>query len=66
MDEYLKAKMKLFNENLLPNGIAVINADIVNIDFIKLYLNERKSKLFLLEHAEMLVLLIQVLRLMVS
>ncbi|WP_316353175.1 UDP-N-acetylmuramoyl-L-alanyl-D-glutamate--2,6-diaminopimelate ligase [Candidatus Trichorickettsia mobilis] len=42
MDEYLEAKLKLFTENLLPNGIAVINADIVNIDFIKSYLNERK------------------------
>ncbi|WPY00372.1 UDP-N-acetylmuramoyl-L-alanyl-D-glutamate--2,6-diaminopimelate ligase [Candidatus Trichorickettsia mobilis] len=42
MDEYLNAKLKLFTENLLPDGIAVINADIVNIDFIKSYLNEQK------------------------
>ena len=40
MDEYLKAKLKLFLENLIPNSIAVINKDIQEFKIIQDYLNE--------------------------
>ncbi|XVN41264.1 MAG: UDP-N-acetylmuramoyl-L-alanyl-D-glutamate--2,6-diaminopimelate ligase [Rickettsia endosymbiont of Argas persicus] len=41
---YLLAKLKLFTNHLSKDGIAIINSDIEEIDFIKDYLNKHKVK----------------------
>ncbi|WP_342270232.1 UDP-N-acetylmuramoyl-L-alanyl-D-glutamate--2,6-diaminopimelate ligase [Rickettsia endosymbiont of Orchestes rusci] len=43
-DAYLLAKLKLFTDNLLPSGLAVLNSDIAEIEFIKDYLNKHDVK----------------------
>ncbi|MFY9590076.1 UDP-N-acetylmuramoyl-L-alanyl-D-glutamate--2,6-diaminopimelate ligase [Rickettsia endosymbiont of Halotydeus destructor] len=43
-EAYLLAKLKLFTDNLLPQGIAVLNSDIAEIDFIKDYLKKYNIK----------------------
>jgi UDP-N-acetylmuramoyl-L-alanyl-D-glutamate--2,6-diaminopimelate ligase len=44
MDHYLAAKLKLFTDNLLPNGIVVLNSEISRVAYIKDYLQERNIK----------------------
>ncbi|WP_425364181.1 UDP-N-acetylmuramoyl-L-alanyl-D-glutamate--2,6-diaminopimelate ligase [Candidatus Tisiphia endosymbiont of Hybos culiciformis] len=44
MDNYLLAKLKLFTDNLLPTGMAVLNAEIAQLDYIKHYLQQRNIK----------------------
>ncbi|BDU60829.1 UDP-N-acetylmuramoyl-L-alanyl-D-glutamate--2,6-diaminopimelate ligase [Candidatus Rickettsia kotlanii] len=38
-ENYLLAKLKLFINHLLPNGIAILNSDIEEIEFVKDYLH---------------------------
>jgi UDP-N-acetylmuramoyl-L-alanyl-D-glutamate--2,6-diaminopimelate ligase len=40
MDKYLTAKLKLFTDNLLPNGLAVINSAIPECVYIKNFLQQ--------------------------
>ncbi len=42
MDDYLRAKLILFTENLLSTGEAVINSDMLFFDFVKKFLIEKK------------------------
>jgi len=42
MDNYLAAKLKLFSENLVENGVAVLNADIPEFEKIKEACDKRK------------------------
>ncbi|MCC8372243.1 MAG: UDP-N-acetylmuramoyl-L-alanyl-D-glutamate--2,6-diaminopimelate ligase [Rickettsia endosymbiont of Pseudomimeciton antennatum] len=44
MDNYLLAKLKLFTDNLLPTGVAVLNSEITQLDYIKHYLQQRNIK----------------------
>lgn len=44
MQNYLLAKLKLFTDNLSEQGIAVLNAEMKEIDYIKNYLQERNIK----------------------
>lgn len=44
MDNYLLAKLKLFTDNLLPTGVAVLNSEIAQLDYIKHYLQQRNIK----------------------
>ncbi len=44
MENYLLAKLKLFIDNLLPTGTAVLNSEITQLDYIKNYLQERNVK----------------------
>ncbi len=44
MDNYLLAKLKLFTDNLLPEGIAVLNSEMVELDWIKNYLQKHNIK----------------------
>lgn len=41
MDDYLKAKLILFTENLVDGGEAIINSEIMFFDFIKSFLLEK-------------------------
>ncbi|KAJ6644808.1 UDP-N-acetylmuramoyl-L-alanyl-D-glutamate--2,6-diaminopimelate ligase [Pseudolycoriella hygida] len=38
MDAYLLAKLRLFTDNLLPGGIAILNSEIPKLNYIKSYL----------------------------
>ncbi|MDD9336891.1 MAG: UDP-N-acetylmuramoyl-L-alanyl-D-glutamate--2,6-diaminopimelate ligase [Rickettsiaceae bacterium] len=44
MDNYLLAKLKLFTDNLSQTGVAVLNSEIEQLDYIKSYLQERNIK----------------------
>ncbi len=44
MANYLLAKLKLFTDNLLPTGTAVLNSEIAQLDYIKHYLQQRNIK----------------------
>ncbi|WP_341758816.1 UDP-N-acetylmuramoyl-L-alanyl-D-glutamate--2,6-diaminopimelate ligase [Candidatus Tisiphia endosymbiont of Ditula angustiorana] len=44
MDNYLLAKLKLFTDNLSQAGVAVLNSEIEQLDYIKSYLQERNIK----------------------
>ncbi|BFD45639.1 MAG: UDP-N-acetylmuramoyl-L-alanyl-D-glutamate--2,6-diaminopimelate ligase [Rickettsia endosymbiont of Sergentomyia squamirostris] len=44
MDNYLLAKLKLFTDNLSQTGVAVLNSEIGQLDYIKSYLQERNIK----------------------
>lgn len=44
MDSYLLAKLSLFTNNLLPYGLAIINSEIQQLDFIKNYLQQHNIK----------------------
>lgn len=44
MDDYLVAKLKLFTDNLILGGIAVISSEIKELTYIKNYLTERDIK----------------------
>ncbi|WP_342272671.1 UDP-N-acetylmuramoyl-L-alanyl-D-glutamate--2,6-diaminopimelate ligase [Candidatus Tisiphia endosymbiont of Parasteatoda lunata] len=44
MDSYLLAKLKLFTNNLSQTGVAVLNSEIEQLDYIKSYLQERNIK----------------------
>lgn len=44
MDYYLLAKLKLFTDNLSQAGVAVLNSEIEQLDYIKSYLQERNIK----------------------
>ncbi|MGL4226504.1 MAG: UDP-N-acetylmuramoyl-L-alanyl-D-glutamate--2,6-diaminopimelate ligase [Rickettsia sp.] len=43
-ENYLSAKLKLFINYLLPNGIAILNSDIEEIEFVKDYLHNHNIK----------------------
>ena len=43
-ENYLLAKLKLFTDHLSENGIAILNSDIEEIEFIKDYLDKHKIK----------------------
>lgn len=43
-ENYLLAKLKLFTEHLAKDGIAILNSDIEEIEFIKNYLDKHKIK----------------------
>ncbi|WP_041404792.1 UDP-N-acetylmuramoyl-L-alanyl-D-glutamate--2,6-diaminopimelate ligase [Rickettsia massiliae] len=43
-ENYLLAKLKLFINHLLPNGIAILNSDIEEIEFVKDYLHNHNIK----------------------
>lgn len=43
-ENYLLAKLKLFTEHLSEDGIAILNSDIEEIEFIKEYLNKHNVK----------------------
>lgn len=44
MDDYLLAKLKLFTDNLILGGVAVLSSEIKELDYIKNYLTERNIK----------------------
>ncbi|WP_341752296.1 UDP-N-acetylmuramoyl-L-alanyl-D-glutamate--2,6-diaminopimelate ligase [Candidatus Tisiphia endosymbiont of Piscicola geometra] len=44
MENYLLAKLKLFTNNLSQTGVAVLNSEIEQLDYIKSYLQERNIK----------------------
>lgn len=44
MDNYLLAKLKLFTDNLSQAGVAVLNSEIEQLDYIKSYLQDRNIK----------------------
>ncbi|WP_375332283.1 UDP-N-acetylmuramoyl-L-alanyl-D-glutamate--2,6-diaminopimelate ligase [Candidatus Tisiphia endosymbiont of Temnostethus pusillus] len=44
MDNYLLAKLRLFTDNLSQTGVAVLNSEIEQLDYIKSYLQERNIK----------------------
>ncbi|WP_375358613.1 UDP-N-acetylmuramoyl-L-alanyl-D-glutamate--2,6-diaminopimelate ligase [Candidatus Tisiphia endosymbiont of Neophilaenus lineatus] len=44
MANYLLAKLKLFTDNLSQTGVAVLNSEIEQLDYIKSYLQERNIK----------------------
>jgi UDP-N-acetylmuramoyl-L-alanyl-D-glutamate--2,6-diaminopimelate ligase len=44
MDNYLLAKLKLFTDNLSQTGVAVLNSEIEQLDYIKSYLQDRNIK----------------------
>ncbi len=41
MEAYLQAKLKLFTNHLEPEGLAVLNSSIAELEFIKQFLRER-------------------------
>ncbi|MCC8377659.1 MAG: UDP-N-acetylmuramoyl-L-alanyl-D-glutamate--2,6-diaminopimelate ligase [Rickettsia endosymbiont of Graphium doson] len=43
-ENYLLAKLKLFTDHLAKDGIAILNSDIEEIEFIKDYLDKHKIK----------------------
>lgn len=43
-ENYLLAKLKLFTDHLLPSGIAILNSDIEEIEFVKDYLHNNNVK----------------------
>jgi len=43
-EHYLLSKLKLFTDNLLPTGIAILNSEMIQLDYIKNYLQERGIK----------------------
>ncbi len=43
-ENYLLAKLKLFTDHLLEGGIAILNSDVEEIDFLKEYLDKHKIK----------------------
>ncbi len=45
-ENYLLAKLKLFTEHLLQGGLAILNSDIEEIEFIKDYLRNHNIKFF--------------------
>ena len=45
MDNYLKSKLKLFTDNLLPGGCAVISSEIGEFDFIKKFLSNYRIEI---------------------
>ena len=44
MEDYLLAKLKLFADNLSEQGIAVLNSEMKQIDYIKSYLQDHNIK----------------------
>ncbi len=44
MDSYLLAKLRLFTNNLLPSGVAVINSEIKQLRFVQNYLQAHNIK----------------------
>jgi UDP-N-acetylmuramoyl-L-alanyl-D-glutamate--2,6-diaminopimelate ligase len=44
MEKYLLAKLKLFKDNLSQDGLAIINAEIKEILYIKNFLNQHNKK----------------------
>jgi len=44
MDDYLLAKLKLFTDNLIVGGVAVLSSEIKELAYIKNYLTERNIK----------------------
>lgn len=44
MESYLKAKLTLFTNHLLPTGVAILNSEIKQLEFIKSYLQSNNIK----------------------
>ena len=45
-ENYLKSKSKLFKSNLSPDGVAVLNADVPEFDYLKNICDERGIKVY--------------------